>query len=184
MTATSSRYRVVCRCGHEATVGPGQAGGSVTCERCGDAIAVPRLRDLQASVVIESAPARRWHAAQGWALGGLSVAFLAGLAAWLLPPQLAPPPALPDEAVIRAAIESTDAATAYKAWQAMRSSGVDRGTLPGEMRIRRAAGAAGRIATVLWTVAAAGAIAAAAAGVGWLLGERRATGPRSAGAGR
>jgi len=184
MTASSSRYRVVCSCGHEAIIGPGQAGGSVSCERCGGTIVVPRLRDLQASLVAGQTPGRGRHTAQGWVAGGLTVAVLSGFAAWLVPSRLAPAPALPAEAVIRAAVESVDAATAYRAWQAMRASGVDRGTLPEEMRYRRAAGAANRIAAVLWTVAAAGGIAAIGGGVGWLVGRRSAAGTSAGDVGR
>jgi hypothetical protein len=76
----------------------------------------------------------------------------------------------PGASEIRAAIESVDAATIYQAWQAMRGSGVDRGTLPEELRLQQAAGAAGRIAAVLWTVAAAGTVAAVAGGLGSLIG--------------
>ena len=72
-----------------------------------------------------------------------------------------------------AAVESVDAATAYQAWQAMRVSGVNRGTLPEELRLQQATTAAGRIAAVLWTVAAIGAIAAAAGGLGWLVARSR-----------
>lgn len=184
MSASSSRYRVVCRCGREAIIGPGQAGGSVACDGCGSTIVVPRLRDLQASLVAEQTSGHGWNAAQGWVAGGLTVAVLGGLAAWLVPSRLAPPPALPDEAAIRAAVESIDAATAYQAWQAMRASGVDRGTLPEEMRFRQAAGAASRIAAVLWTLAAAGAMAVAAGGVGWVVGRRSAAGTRPGDVGR
>jgi len=175
MTATSSRYRVVCACGREASVGPGQAGGQVVCRGCGGVVAVPRLRDLEVVMGGASAPqARRWHPAQGWLVVGLCVAMMAGAAAMLVPHRLAgPQPALPDDAIIRAAVESVDAATAYRAWQAMRASGIDRGTLPEELRLQQSATAAGRIAAVLWTVAAGGAIAATIGGLVWLVSRPR-----------
>jgi len=183
MTASSSRYRVVCACGREAIVGPGQAGGQLVCRGCGGMVVVPRLRDLEA--VVDAAgglPAQRWHAAQGWLVVGLCVATMAAAAAWLVPHRLAGlRPALPDDALIRAAVESVDAATAYRAWQAMRASGVDRGTLPEELRLQQATTAAGRIAAVLWTVAAIGAIAAAAGGLGWLVVRRRSAAGTPAG---
>ena len=171
MTSVATRYRIPCGCGAQVLVGPGNAGGQVVCERCGGTLEVPRLRDLEAFVVAEPASqARRWRAPHGWLLAGGVVAALAAGAALLVPRFLAGPPRLPDEAMIRAAIESVDAATIYQAWQAMRGSGVDRGTLPEELRLQQAAGAAGRIAAVLWTVAAAGTVAAVAGGLGSLIG--------------
>lgn len=181
MTTAAKRYRIECGCGAALIVGPGNAGGRVVCDRCGNAVAVPRLRDLEACVVAEPArPARRWRPAHGWLLAGSVVALVAALAALAAPRLLGAGPArLPDEATIRAAIESVDAATIYQAWQAMRGSGVDRGTLPEELRVQQAAGAAGRIAAVFWTIAAAGAVAALAGGLGCLLGPRSAATPGS-----
>jgi hypothetical protein len=116
---------------------------------------------------------RRWRPAQGWLLVGSVVASLAALAAVLVPRWLERgPQQLPDEAMIRAAIESVDAATVYQAWQAIRGSGVDRGTLPEESRLQQAAVAAGRIAAVCWTIAAAGGLAAVVGAVGCLIGSR------------
>ncbi|MFM7137468.1 MAG: hypothetical protein ACKO1M_10430 [Planctomycetota bacterium] len=174
MTTAAKRYRIECGCGAAMFVGPGNAGGQVICDRCRGALAVPRLRDLEPFAVAEPAsPARRWRPAQGWLLAGTVVAALAGVAALLTPTLLGGgPPHLADEATIRAAIESVDAATIYQAWQAMRGSGVDRGTLPEELRLQQAAGAAGRIAAVLWAVAFAGAVVAAAGGLGCLFGQR------------
>jgi hypothetical protein len=179
MTASANRYRITCGCGAETAVGAGQAGGQVACDRCNAAIAVPRLRDLEARVVPgETGSGRRWRPAQGWLLVGSVVASLATLAAFLIPRLLGGgPQQLPDEVMIRAAIESVDAATVYQAWQAVRASGVDRGTLPEESQLQRAAGAAARIAAVFWTIAAVGGLAAVAGAAGCLIGPR----PRGAG---
>jgi hypothetical protein len=179
MNASAKRYRISCGCGADTVVGSGQAGGQVACDRCAAVIAVPRLRDLEASLVPgEAGPSRRWRPAQGWLLVGSVVASLATLAAILLPRLLGSgPQQLPDEAMIRAAIESVDAATVYQAWQAVRVSGVDRGTLPEESQVQRAAGAADRIAAVFWTIAAAGGLAAVVGAAGCLIGPR----PRGAG---
>lgn len=177
MMTAAKRYRIACECGAAVDVGPGNAGGKVACGRCGVAVTVPRLRDLEAFGVVEpSSETRRWRPAHGWVLVGSVVAVLAAVAAVLVPRLLDGGPArLPDEATIRAAIESVDAATVYQAWQAMRISGVDRGTLPEELRLQKAAGAAGRIAAVLWTVAAVGVVAAAAGAVGCLTRSRPVT---------
>jgi hypothetical protein len=172
MNVSAKRYRISCGCGAEAVVSSGRAGGQVACGRCGAAISVPRLRDLEASALTsETNPVRRWRPAHGWLLVGGVVAMLATLAALLVPRLLtAGPQQLPDEAMIRAAIESVDTATLYQAWQAMRGAGVDRGTLPEESRLQQAAGAAGRIAAVCWTIAAAGGLAAVVGVVGCLIG--------------
>jgi hypothetical protein len=174
MNVSAKRYRVTCGCGTETVVGSGQAGGQVACGRCGAAIAVPRLRDLEASAVAgEAGPMRPWRPAHGLLLVGSVVASLAALTALLVPRWLERgPQQLPDEAMIRAAIESVDAATVYQAWQAVRASGVDRGTLPEESRLQQAAVAAGRIAAVCWTIAAAGGLAAVVGAAGCLIGSR------------
>ena len=166
-------------------VGPGKAGGQVVCDACGSVLAVPRLRDLQPfSAAEEARRVGRWRSSQGWLLIGVVVGVLAAAGAVLVPRLLTGGPArLPDEATIRAAIETVDAATVYKAWQAMRGSEIDRGTLPEESRLQRAADTAGRIAAALWAVAAAAAAIALAAAVGVFRGAKSAAGPgrRSAG---
>jgi hypothetical protein len=175
MIATAKRYRIPCGCGAAVVVGPGQAGGQVACDRCGGAIAVPRLRDLESLAVAgEVRPVRRWRSAHGWLLVGGVVASLATVAALLAPRWLgAGSQQLPDEPMIRAAIESVDTATLYRAWQAMRGSGVDRGTLPAESRLQQAAGAADRIAAVFWTIAVAGGFTALVGAAGCLIGPRQ-----------
>lgn len=175
MIATAKRYRIACGCGAEVVVGPGQAGGQIACDRCGGEIAVPRLRDLESlAVAAEAGPVRRWRPAHGWLLVGGVVASLATVAALLVPRLLGGgPQQLPDEAMIRAAIESIDTATIYRAWQAMRGSGVDRGTLPEELRLQQAAGAAVRIAAVFWTIAAAGGLTALVGAASCLIGPRQ-----------
>ena len=181
MTTASKRYRIPCGCGAALVVGPGNAGGQVGCDNCGDTLPVPRLRDLEAFVVAEPArQAQSWRRAHGWLFGGSVVAALAAVAALLTPRLLGGGPArLPDEAMIRAAIESVDTTTIYQAWQSLRSSGVDRGALPEELRLQQAAGAAGRVAAVFWTIAAAAGVAAAAGGSSCLIGPRPAAPARS-----
>jgi DNA-directed RNA polymerase subunit RPC12/RpoP len=179
MTANAKRYRIPCRCGVEVVVVSGQAGGQIACERCGGRIAVPRLRDLEASALAEVAgPLRQWRPAQGWLFAGVVVAVLATLAAVLVSGLPRSRERLPDETMIRGAIESADAATVYLAWRAMRGSGIDRGVLPEESRLQQAAVAAGRIAAVCWTIAAAGGLAAVLAAASCLIGARpSAAGP-------
>ncbi len=186
MNVSAKRYRVACGCGTETVVGSGQAGGQTTCSRCGAAIAVPRLRDLQRSTE-ESATdsVRRWRSAHGWLLVGSVVAAIAAFAAVLVPRWLERgPQQLPDEAMIRAAVESVDAATVYRAWQAIRTSGVDRGALPEESRLQESAVAAGRIAAVCWTIAAAGGLAAVVGLAGCLIGSRPSGPGAGVGSGR
>jgi hypothetical protein len=174
MTATAKQYRIPCRCGGEVTVGPGQAGGHVECPWCGGSVTVPRLRELEAFVVTEAARLPRpWRPCQAWLLLGCVVALASATAAVLVPrisSRNVPP--LPDETAIRAAVNSADTVTIYKAWQSMRTSGVDRGTLPQELRLQQAAGAAGRIGGVLWTLAAAGGVVAVAGGISCFFASR------------
>jgi phage FluMu gp28-like protein len=77
----------------------------------------------------------------------------------------------------------SDTASATAAWNRERAGKVRllevRGALPEELRLQQAAGAAGRIAAVFWTIAAAGAVAALAGGLGCLLGPRSAATPGS-----
>jgi hypothetical protein len=72
---------------------------------------------------------------------------------------------LPDEHVIRAAVESADAVMIHKAWQAVKRSGVDRGAVAEEMLVRQAADSVGRVAMLLWSVSALGVMAAIAGSI-------------------
>lgn len=174
MSLTAQRFRVACQCAAGVEVGPGQAGGRVTCPACGRELEVPRLRELATFAVTDGAPGRRrWRPCQAWFLLGTAVALTAATAAGLVGGGWFVQPArLPGPDAIRAAIEATDAVTVYRAWEAMRSSGIDRGALPEEARLKRAAGIAGRIAGLLWAIAGLGGITAVGAGIGWLAGGR------------
>jgi hypothetical protein len=175
-----TRYSLRCRCSADVVIVPGQAGGRVTCPACGAAIDVPRLRDLAACAVPEprAAAAPRWRPCQAWLLVASAVAATATVSALAVPRLIAPPQIVPDSAAIRAAVNAVDAVTLYQAWQAMRASGIDRGTLPEELRIQQAAGSTRRIVMLLWTVAAAAGCAAAAAAAACLTGGRVAGRPR------
>lgn len=176
MTLAANRYRIPCRCSTEVLVGPGQAGGQVVCPACGAGVDVPRLRDLEPFAVIDprAAPVSgRWRVCHAWLLAGTAAAVLAAAAATIIGARARARPALlPDASMIRAAIDATDAATIHKAWQAMKFSGVDRGTLPEEARLQRMAGMATRVGGLLWLVSAIGAAVAVAAGITCLTGLR------------
>jgi hypothetical protein len=76
---------------------------------------------------------------------------------------------LPDEQVIRAAVESADPVMIHKAWLAAKQSGVDRGAVAEEMLVRQAADSVGRVAMLFWAVSALGVMAAIAGGTVSLL---------------
>lgn len=174
MDSAVKLYRVPCRCSADVVVGPGRAGGRVACPACGAAIDVPRLRELEAFAVTSApAAARRWRACQGWLLLGVTIAATAAAAALFVRMRgLADASSLPDEQAIRATVDSVDAATIHKAWRAMRFSGVDRGALPEELRLRQSAFVAGRISRLLWSIAALGGLVAAGAAIRCLAGGR------------
>jgi hypothetical protein len=155
MPATTRLFRVPCRCSAAVTILPGQAGSRVICPACGAGIEVPRLRDLAPfAVVAERSSGWRWSAAHGWLLVGVVVAAAAAIAAGLIGSfDGGAARRLPSERVIREVIESSDAATIHAAWRSLRQSSVDRGAMPAELLVQRAAGSASRIAKLLWAVA-------------------------------
>jgi hypothetical protein len=182
MSPAAKRYRVPCQCSAEVAVGPGQAGDRVVCPACGGAIDVPRLRDLEAfAVAVSPTASRGWRACHGWLLLAATVAATAGAAAAVLGAGGMPAAfRLPDAEAIRAAVDSADAATIYKAWQAMRFSGVDRGALAEELRLQRSAGVAAGLSRMLWAIATLAGLVAAATAILCLAGDR----DREQGAGR
>jgi hypothetical protein len=141
---------------------------------CGGAIDVPRLRDLEAfAVAVHPTASRGWRACHGWLLLAAAVAATAAAAAWLLGSGgIAAASRLPNADAIRAAVDAADAATIYKAWQAMRFSGVDRGALPEELRLQRLAGVALGISRMLWAIATLAGLVAAATAILCLAGDR------------
>lgn len=161
----SKGYLLTCGCSAEVTVGPGQAGGNVTCPQCGASLAVPRLGELArlpSAAPAEAASAASWTAAHGCLLGGILVALLAVAAAAYL--GTAPRP-LVEDAMIRAGVAAASTSDIYKAWQALARSGVSRQTMADEERIQQVARSARAVATVLWTVAAVGVAVAIGGGV-------------------
>jgi hypothetical protein len=72
---------------------------------------------------------------------------------------------LPDEQLIRAAVESADPVMIHKAWLAAKRSGVDRGAVAEEILVQQAADSVGRVAILLWAVSAIGGMAAIAGGI-------------------
>ncbi|MFM8413291.1 MAG: hypothetical protein ACKOCX_01050 [Planctomycetota bacterium] len=176
MKPAAKRYRIPCRCSEEVLVGPGQAGGQVVCPACGAAVDVPRLRDLEPFATVDSGPAPKpWRACHAWLLAGTAVALVSAAAAMVVGTRaLARPALLPDPAMIRTAVDAADPITIYKAWRALRVSGVDRGPLPEEARLQREVSVAARVGGMLWLVSALGAAVAAAAGLACLAGPRAA----------
>ncbi len=162
MPGATRTFRVPCHCSATVLVGLGQAGTEAVCPSCGATITVPRLRELATFEVAEAARTETaWSAGHAWLLVGLVIAAVASLAAGILSQfDGGASQRLPDERLIRAAVESADAATVHKAWIAVKRSGVDRGAIAEESLVQRAANTASRVALLMWTVAAGGALAA------------------------
>lgn len=167
-------YLLPCGCSASIEVGPGQAGGLVTCQACGATVPVPRLGELARlpSGQVPTRAASTWTAAHACLLGGGIVAALALAAAAYLGSAPAP---LFDVAEIRASVAAAPTPTVYQEWRHLARSGVARPTLPHEQRLVAAARSGRALAAVLLAVAAAGA---AAAGGGWIaLAGRRGARP-------
>ncbi len=84
---------------------------------------------------------------------------------------------LPNESIIRTAIDSADVVTVYKAWLAVKQSGVDRGAIADEVLVQQTARSVGGVAMLLWIVAAVGVMVAIAAGVACLRPQHRIGAP-------
>ena len=164
-TRSPKSYLLACGCAATVTVGPGQAGGVVSCPKCQATLSVPRLGELTrlpAAPVTTGVSNGPWTAAHGCILGGSLVALLAAAAAAYL--GVAPRPPV-EAAMIRAGVAAASTSDIYKAWQALAKSGVSRPSMADEERIMRVASSARAVATVLWGVAALGAAVAIAGGV-------------------
>jgi len=121
---------------------------------------------------------RVWRARHAWLFVGCVVAVAGAIAAGLLSRfDGGASQRLPDQAVIRAAIDSADVGTVYKAWLAVKRSGVDRGAIADEVFVQRAARSVGGVAMLLWGVAAVGALIAAAGGIASLQRQADGGGP-------
>ena len=174
-TRSTKTYLLTCGCSATVNVGPGQAGGTVSCPNCNATLSVPRLGELSRLPPAPIAPgvaAGSWTTAHGCILGGSLVALLAGAAALYL--GMAPRPPV-DAAMIRAGAAAASNADIYKAWNILARSGVSRPTMPDEERIMQVARSAQAAATVLWGVAALGAAAAIGGGVAVARGGRGAS---------
>jgi hypothetical protein len=128
---------------------------------------VPRLREL-ASLEVTEAPVggRTWRASHAWLLVGCVVAATSAAAAGLLSRfDGGASQRLPDERIIREAVDAADAATLHKAWLDVKRSSVNRGAVAEEVFVQYAADSVGRVALLLWCVAAGGAVAAIAGGL-------------------
>jgi len=182
MTITAPIYRLTCRCGAAVPVTPGQAGGVARCPACGGGVDVPRLRDLAACVPAEPDAARAgrsrsgpWGRCQAGLFLGLVIAIVAAAAALLVPRlEIGGPALIPDEAMIRAVVESSDLPTILQVWAGLRDSGVDRGAMPEELRLQRAAGMAGWISGLCWAVSGLGGLVAVGSGIACLRPAARA----------
>lgn len=167
MPGATKIFRVPCHCSATVPVGLGQAGTSVTCPACGEIINVPRLRELAAFEQVDAlAPKRVWRAGHAWLFVGGVMAVVGAAAAGLLSRfDGGASQRLPDEAVIRTAIDSADVVTVYKAWLAVKRSGVDRGAIADEVSVQRLVRSIGGVAMLLWVAAAVGAVIAVAGGI-------------------
>lgn len=167
MPGATRTFRIQCPCSAAVAVGLGQAGTEIPCPSCGASVAVPRLRELAAFEVQSARPARSgWHAGHAWMLIGGVIAALAALSAGVLSRfDGGASRRLPDEQLIRAAVESADPVMIHKAWLAVKQSGVDRGAVAEEILVQQAADSVGRVAILLWVVSAIGGVAAIAGGV-------------------
>jgi len=180
MNSSGKPYRLRCRCSADLHVSPGQAGTRLTCPACGTAVDVPRLRDLQAvASPVTAGSRRRWRRSNARCFAGSAIAATAGFVAATLSDGFALGRVLlPDDAMIRSAVQAADPATIHKAWLGLRAAGVDRGAIPEELRVQRATRVAGRIRGMLWGVAMVGlALAVAGALESWSAGGGAAASP-------
>lgn len=168
-------YRLKCPCDAELTVTSGQAGGVARCPACGGKVEVPRLRDLADFAVGDDeaagvgGAAGRWRWCQAGLFLGLVVATTAALAAVAVPRLgLGGFARLPDEAMIRAAVDRTDLKTLLEAWSDLKDTGVDRGAMPEEVRVKQVAGLTDWISSLLWGLSGIGLLAAAGSGAACL----------------
>lgn len=134
---------------------------------------MPRLRDLTA--VAQAQPAAggagrgSWGRCQAGLFLGLVITVVAAAAALLVPRlEIGGPALIPDEAMIRAVVESSDLQTILQVWAGLRDSGVDRGAMPEELRLQRVAGMAGWISGLCWAVGGLGGLLALASGLACL----------------
>lgn len=182
MTPAPKSFLVRCRCAADVAVRAGQAGERIACPGCGGPLDVPRLRDLELlpAAAAPAPVARPWNAAHGCVVAGIAVAAVATLAAAGVPVfgGRSLPPVVPD-AVIRDVVMSADDADVYRAWRAVRRSGVNRLATDDEMRRQFFARSSGNLSAILWGIAAAGAALATGGGVLLVRGLRSAEGPPS-----
>ncbi|MEI6239561.1 MAG: hypothetical protein WCR51_04170 [Planctomycetia bacterium] len=159
-------YLLPCECTADVVVTAGQAGGRVTCGRCGRELLVPKLGDLaamrrQEAVVPAGNPT--WRPAQAAAFLGVIVSAGALLATFWIAPRAT---GVLDERALRAAVLSADDLTVYRVWsEGLSRTGVRRPPADEELMLLRQSRFADGMRGVLHLVAACGAVAAIAAGL-------------------
>lgn len=181
MPVVERTFAVPCPCSAVVSVTRGQAGTTLLCPACGAAIEVPRLRDLvlceaPAAAATGSRPA--WDGARGVAFAGATIALLAALAAAVVPAVgglFVPQPARPDE--VRRAVDATPIDTIHAAWTEMAQSGLKRTPSPMQMQFARFTRVARGLSRVLWGVAVAAAVVAAAGFASQAARGRQGAGP-------
>lgn len=179
MSATKS-YLLPCDCSARIPVGPGQAGGSVTCPQCGIVTKVPRLGDLARLEVAAAAPpttGRRWTILHAVTAAGVVTAIVSTAAAWGIDAfNGASTRSFLNPDVIRASMDAADAAEAYRGWQAFARGGIRRPPLAVEVKLERMERATGRIADVFRGLALVGLAIAVGGGAGLFARGRDAGG--------
>lgn len=144
----------------------GQAGGSVTCPRCGRILSVPKLRDLGAlerQEPRETSPRTTWRPAHAIALLGAIVA----VASWLGGLWIAWDSAVAvDDALLRSAVLAADDMAIYRVWsEGLARASVRRPPADEEQVLLRRARFADSMRSVLNLVAVGAGLAAAAAAI-------------------
>jgi hypothetical protein len=140
---------------------------------------VPRLRELAALEHADGVPLKpTWRACHAVLFVGCMTAVVGAVVAGLLSRfDGGASQRLPDEAMIRTAIDAADVVPIYKAWLAVKESGVDRGAVPEEIFVQHVARSVGGVAMLIWMVAGVGAMAAIAGGLACLRPQRGTGGP-------
>lgn len=168
-------YLLPCSCSATIEIGPGQAGGTVVCSRCGAAVAVPKLRDfrdLEPAPVRRPPSARRWNWRHASMLAGAIVATVAGLAAAVVG---AVPRSVFDARAIRAAVAEADDRAILQAWTLLSASRVARPPTFEEQALQRTARFRRSAAAGLAAVGVVAAIAAVGGAIALAFSRKEST---------
>jgi len=179
--SNTKTYLLPCDCSARIPVGPGQAGGTVTCPQCGSVRKVPRLGDLARLEMAASAPrppARRWTMLHAVTAAGVVTALVSAAAAWGIDAfNGASTRSFLNPELIRESMRAADAADAYRGWQAFSRGGIRRPPQAVEVKLERMERATGRIADVFRGLALLGLAIAVGGGAGLFATGRDAGGP-------